>query len=260
MSTDHTDTGRGEESAAGTEEVVAAVPPEPLAAEAEPVEVEPKAEAEESAHGSAEDAADEPAAEASPAEAHSDEMLSELAGRVETLTCAVEEANRLSGERERIIDRLHQENQQLRQGELQQAVLPVFRDLVRLYDDLRQTAVAYTSRAEVTPADAARDFGVFAEMVADILYRQGVERYEAHAGDAFSTKEHRVLGAVQTPEQAKDRTIARSVRDGFRSETRVVRLLEAEVYRYVPQPAAGGEGVAEDAGGRPQTDSSAEGK
>jgi molecular chaperone GrpE (heat shock protein) len=165
------------------------------------------------------------------------EMLNALVGQMDSLVRSVEEANRLAQERERIIDRLHQENQQLRQGELQQAILPIFRDLIRLYDDLRQTARGQSSRSEVTPQQTARDFECFAEMVTDILYRQGVERYEAREGEAFNPKEHRVLGASPTAEQSKDRTIARSIRDGFRTDTRPVRLLEAEVYRYTPRVA-----------------------
>jgi molecular chaperone GrpE len=174
----------------------------------------------------------------SPPDLHDEGLLRDLAERVEYLVRLLEESNRLSQERERIIDRLHQENQQLRQGELQQAMLPVMRDLVRLYDDLTQRARGYASRAEATPQEAARDFDCFAEMVTDILYRQGVERYGAREGDAFSSKEHRALGAVQTPEQERERTVARVVRDGFRSESRVIRILEAEVYRYVPAAAS----------------------
>ncbi len=197
-------------------------------------------------------AAEGDALAASPPDLPDESPLHDLAKRVESLALLLEESNRLSQERERIIDRLHQENQQLRQGELQQAMLPIMRDLVRLYDDLSQSARGYASRAETTPQDAARDFDCFAEMVTDILYRQGVERYGAREGDAFNSKEHRALGAVQTPEQERDRTVARIVRDGFRSESRVIRILEAEVYRYAPASASSavkgvGDGDAGDA-------------
>lgn len=166
-------------------------------------------------------------------------LLQSLAEQVETLARSIAEANHLAQERERIIDRLHQENQQLRQGELQQAIMPLFRDLIRLYDDLQQTARNYGSRAEITSPQAMRDFECFGEMVTDILYRQGVERYEAREGEPFNPKEHRVLEAVPTEEETKDRTLARSIRDGFRNETRIIRLVEAEVYRYRPSaPAA----------------------
>lgn len=163
-----------------------------------------------------------------------DEVLGALNDRLAQLARAMEEANRLSQDRERIIDRLHQENQSLRQGELLQALLPILKDSIRLFDDLKQTSINYASRAEVRTEDAVRDFECLTEMMSDILYRYGVERYQAREGEAFNAKEHKVLGAIPTPEPAKDRTIARMVREGFRRETGVVRLLEAEVYRYVP--------------------------
>lgn len=161
-------------------------------------------------------------------------LLSELNERVESLTQRLEEANRLSLDRERIIDSLHQENQALRQGELQQALLPLLRDSIRLFDDLKQTSLTYAERENLVPANVARDFQCFAETVSDILYRHGVESYSAAEGDPFNSKDHRVLGVVQTSVREKDRTIARTIREGFRSSLTTVRLLEAEVYRYVP--------------------------
>ena len=176
-----------------------------------------------------------------PAQTTSEESsAAPLAGinqRIETLATLLEEANRLSTDRERIIDRLHQENQSLRQGELQHALLPVLRDSIRLFDDLKQTALNYAERDSLVPANVARDFECFAETVYDILYRHGIESYSAVEGDVFNSKEHRVVGVVQTHEKEKDRIIKRTIREGFRSNHAVVRLLEAEVYRYVPDPA-----------------------
>jgi molecular chaperone GrpE (heat shock protein) len=160
-------------------------------------------------------------------------LLNEMNEGIKTLALLLEEANRLATDRERIIDRLHQENQTLRQGELQQSLLPILRDSIRLYDDLKQTAQNYAERENLMPANVARDFHCFADTVCDILYRHGVESYSAAEGDAFNSKEHRVVSVVQTHLREKDRTIARTVREGFRGNSTVVRLSEAEVYKYV---------------------------
>ena len=141
------------------------------------------------------------------------------------------ESNRIATERERIVDRLHQENQQLRSGELQQAMLPLFRDLIRLHDDLRQTGQRHERQDS---AEAGRDFQAYSEAAADILYRYGVERYEAAEGTAFNPKEHRALAAIPTPDASLDRMIAKVIRLGFKTEARVIRLLEVEVYRVSP--------------------------
>lgn len=155
-----------------------------------------------------------------------------LATCVRELTEQVEEANRLGQDRERVVDRLHQENQQLRVGELQQALTPVLRDLIRLFDDLQRTAAAYATRAEPLPPEVVRDLECYRDTVLDILYRQGVEPYDAPAEAAFDPKLHRALGSVATSTPCQDRSVARVVRVGFRSEARVIRSLEAEVYRF----------------------------
>jgi molecular chaperone GrpE len=173
------------------------------------------------------------------------EALPALTRRVEYLAGLFEEANRISQDRERIIDRLHSENQQLRLGELQQAMLPLFRDLVRLFDDLQQTGSSYADRSEVRGEDVAKDFQCYRDSVADILYRYGVERYTAAEGVTFNSKEHKALGSVPTSEPSKDRTIARSIRDGFRNETRIIRILEAEVYRFTAEAPPANESDAQ---------------
>lgn len=158
-------------------------------------------------------------------------LLQELASRMDRLTTFLEEVNKISQDRERIIDRLHQENQQLRVGEIQQVVAPLLRDLVRLYDDLNQTARAYATHPEVKIESVSKDIECFRDAVSDILYRQGIELYKVDEGTPFNPKEHKALGVVPTFDHAQDRTIARVIREGFRTESRIVRILEAEVYR-----------------------------
>jgi molecular chaperone GrpE (heat shock protein) len=121
-----------------------------------------------------------------------------LLARIDALIAAVEQSNRLAKQRERSIDRLHEENQRLRQGELQQAVTPVFRDLVRLCDHL-QDMQAHAQNAELTtPSDIGRDLKDCQDLVTDMLYRHHVDRFEAQAGEPFDPKEHRALRAIVT--------------------------------------------------------------
>ncbi|HEY0460095.1 MAG TPA: nucleotide exchange factor GrpE [Pyrinomonadaceae bacterium] len=155
-----------------------------------------------------------------------------LEKRLIELMGLVEESNRIANERERIIDRLHQENQQLKQGELEQAIMPVWRDLIRLFDDLKQTANRYVEREELQKQSIVKDFECYRDIVEDILYRYGVERYTAESGVPFNSKEHKALGVVETSESVNDKTLARVLRDGFKTENRNIRFLEVEVFRF----------------------------
>jgi molecular chaperone GrpE (heat shock protein) len=161
-----------------------------------------------------------------------------------SLSEQLKETNRISQERESVIDRLHRENQKLKQGELQQAVLPIFRDLIRLYDDLKSTASKYSDRAAADGESVVKDLSLYGETVVDILYRYGVEQIEARAGDDFDSKEHKAVAAAPTAEQGQDRKISRIIRDGFRAEARIIRNVEVEVLRYATPKV---EGAARDA-------------
>jgi molecular chaperone GrpE len=160
------------------------------------------------------------------------EAIQSLTEQVAKLSVLLEEANGLSRERERIIDRLHQENQQLRGGEIWQALTPLLRDLVRLYDDLNQTEQRYQECGDTDGKEVARDFAAFRDSVEDLLYRQGIERYDVPEATTFNSKEHKALGVISTVEERLDRSIARIVRSGFRTDSRIIRILEAEVYRF----------------------------
>jgi molecular chaperone GrpE (heat shock protein) len=175
--------------------------------------------------------ADEVRALAAQAAAGADEVRA-LAAQVVDLSARVGELVRISRDREVVINRLHEENQKLRAGELQQALAPVFRDLFRLYDDLESSAAALLA------SGPARDLEAFRDSVADILYRQGVDRFEAPAGARFDPHEQRGVAPVPTPDPARDRTVAEPLRAGFRTGSRVLRPADVKVFRYSPPPAA----------------------
>lgn len=160
-------------------------------------------------------------------------LFETLAQQLSVLTEHLVETNSISQQREQVLDRLHQENQKLRTGELQQAMSPLIRDLIRLYDDLGLTVKNYSlGTTQLTIEAVVKDFKFYQEMVEDILYRYGIEKYEVSEGTSFNPKEHRALAQVVTNDCSQDRTIAKVIRDGFRDESRVIRTLEAEVYRY----------------------------
>jgi molecular chaperone GrpE (heat shock protein) len=159
-------------------------------------------------------------------------LLAAVQADLGRLRRAVEEANQLERKREVIVDRLHAENQTLRTGELRSALLPMIRSFIGLHDDLARSARSVAERPAGDTAELAALLESYRESIADILYRHEVERYEAAAGQPFDPREQRAVGAVPTGDAALDRNIARMVRPGFRIEQRVVRALEAEVFRY----------------------------
>jgi len=134
-----------------------------------------------------------------------------------SLARALQEVNEIGRDRERIIDRLHEENRRLKEGELRKALEPICRDLVRLYDELEK----------------APEMSYFKDQVCDMLFRHfELEVYSAECGQAvFDPSEHKALRAVPTDDPEQNRRVARVLRQGFRTTERVFRALEVEVYR-----------------------------
>lgn len=182
-------------------------------------------------------------AEASPEGQSADAVVETdpgaLAGLREALgelVVELREQNAIARDRERVIDRLHAENQSLRLGELQAAMAPLFKDLITLHDDLDQTASRYEHPAPDASLSASQDFRSFCQVLLDILARFGVERFDAEPVSPYNAREHRAVRSVPTAEMSQDRCIAEVIRCGFRSETRVMRPLEAVVMTFRPSP------------------------
>ncbi|GAA4616331.1 hypothetical protein GCM10023195_72570 [Actinoallomurus liliacearum] len=160
-----------------------------------------------------------------------DEIRSLLAGLTETVGREHERA----AHRERVIDRLYEDNQRLRHGELQAAFEPVRAALYRLYDLVRREAERETVDAAHTPVLLA----AIADELAEVLARTGVERMPVAAGEAFDPARHRPAGVQDVDDAELDGTVARVQRAGFVRGDRIARRAEVIVARVAAEPVGG---------------------
>jgi len=178
------------------------------------------------------------APEAPSAKEETSSEESEWLAQIKLLHRRLDDQERLGRERERVIDRLHEENQRLKQGELQKQMMPVYRDLMRLYDDLQKTATEYSGKTEIAADSAARDWEFFATTITDLLFRYGVEVLAVEPGMPFDAKNHRAASMRKTGEQDRDKTVAKVLSAGFAADNKVLRAAGIEVFRYDPSLAA----------------------
>lgn len=160
-----------------------------------------------------------------------DDIRSLLAGLKETIGREHERA----AHRERIIDRLHEENQLLRRGELHTALEPVRASLYRLHDMVRREA----ERDAVDPAHVPELLAAIADELAEVLARTGVERMPVEAGEAYDPARHRPAGTHDVGEAELDGTVASVRRAGFVRGEKVVRRAEVIVARAAARPGGG---------------------
>jgi molecular chaperone GrpE (heat shock protein) len=125
-----------------------------------------------------------------------------------------------------VVDRLHTENEQLRQAGSKATVQPALRELIKLADDWRSRAVAI--REDADPGRLCADV---VEDVTLILERQGIEAFSAEPGIEFDRRRHRAVGTRTTEDETLDGRVAEVRRPGYCSEERVVRFAEVVVYK-----------------------------
>jgi molecular chaperone GrpE len=165
--------------------------------------------------------------------------LGDLAGRLGRVEEQLAEFHRRSAHRELVIDRLHEENQQLRGGIGKIILEPVIADLIRLDDQLNREV----RRLESGGQDP-RLLWSFAEDVRQILDRCGIDVFSAEPGDPFDRDRHRPLAVVACQDESRHNTVAEVVAAGFaeRETGRVRRPVHARFYQYTPgEPGTGGD-------------------
>jgi molecular chaperone GrpE len=159
--------------------------------------------------------------------------LSDLADRLGHIEKHLAEFHRRAAHRESVIDQLHEENQRLRAGLSRIVLEPVITDLIRLHDQLSREAgrlAADGQKADLTWS--------FADDVAQILERCGIDMFTVDPGDPFDSSHHHVLAVVRSADESRHNTVAEVIAVGFvdRQTGHVRRPLRARFYQYVPEP------------------------
>jgi molecular chaperone GrpE len=167
--------------------------------------------------------------------------LDDFAWRFSKLEEQLAEFHRRSAHRELVIDRLHEENQQLRTGLSRVILEPVVADLIRLFDHVDREV----RRLRANGQDE-RLLWSFAEDIAQILDRCGLEMYSAEPGDPFDRDRHRPLAVVDCTDESQHNTVAEVTAAGFaeRETGRIRRPLQALFHRYSPPDEPGLSGGA----------------
>lgn len=148
------------------------------------------------------------------------------------------EGNARAAARERVIERLHEENQLLKAGERQSLLRPVVTDLYRLRDDLLKQAAELP--ADFGAERAAALLESYGQTVELALERAGVLPVRPDVGDRFDAGAHRAAGVVPAATPEADATVAGIVRDGYRDTVtdRVLAPATVLVARWTPAPDA----------------------
>jgi len=143
-------------------------------------------------------------------------------------------ANDRAAARERVIDRLYEENQRLRNGERQSLLRPVVVDLYRLRDDLLRQAPNLPERITAERMKALLES--FAYSAEQALERCGVHLVRPAPGDEFDPRRHRAAGSAPTDAPDQDGRVAEVLADGYLDSVdgRVLSPAAVRLARWTP--------------------------
>jgi molecular chaperone GrpE len=155
--------------------------------------------------------------------------------KLDALATVFDREIRAESTREKVVDRLHAELQEYKQGLLLGILRPVFVDLIQLHDDMGKM-VAAQAEADGEVARLLALIRGFQQGIEDILYRQGVEPF-TQPDDAFDPRRQRALSTVATVDPDRNKRVAARLRKGFQAGDKVIRPEMVTVYSYKERPA-----------------------
>ncbi len=199
--------------------------------------------------------------------------LAAIRSELSALNAALEREHERAAFREDIIDRLHAENQQLRRSELEATLEPVRSALYRLYDLAEREAdrwmaagaagaagqaalrpdgttgaagLVATTRLAGPPHTVPDSslftmfseqvgalFTAFAEEIADVLGRTGVEPFEVQPGEPYDAALHRPVDTVDVEDASWDGMVVETLSSGFMRGEQIVRRADVVVGQLV---------------------------
>lgn len=158
-----------------------------------------------------------------------------LGRKLDTLQTAFDREIRAESTREKVVDRLHAELQEYKQGLIFGILRPVFIELIQLHDDIGKLATGTNPGPDANP-EVTRLVGVvlgYQQALEDILYRHGVEAF-THDGDTFDPRRQRAVTTVATDDPGLTKKVAARVRPGFQAGDKVIRPEVVTVYAHKP--------------------------
>ena len=121
-----------------------------------------------------------------------------------------------------VIEKLHDENQRLLEGELKSIIRPILRDVIDLFDTL---VLSGDTTNDVIPRIEGK--------ILELLRRNGLQNFQPAGDDAYDTKVHRAVKMIPTGNRDEDRRIRNTIRAGFRwDDGKLFRVADVELYRF----------------------------
>ncbi|MGM0451810.1 MAG: nucleotide exchange factor GrpE [Thermodesulfobacteriota bacterium] len=166
--------------------------------------------------------------------------ISALRQQLQKLASEFERKLKYDAHKNKIIDNLHDELQEFRDGVIKKHLHSMVMDLIKIIDDIRKYRAHYAEQdTETSPAQTAQNLLDFMEDIAsdleDLFAWQGVSPFRC--GDKrFDNSRQRIVKKIATDDPEKDKLVAASIRPGYTWEDKIIRPEMIAVYVYNDEP------------------------
>ena len=159
--------------------------------------------------------------------------LTTISGQIQELARSFESKLKYDAHKNKIIDGLHQDLQEYRQGLLQKYLQRIFIDVIKIIDDMRKFAAHHTNTHthDETVEKLIKFIINTASDLEDLFTWEGIIPYTCEE-DRLDTGRQRVVDKIVTDDPEKDRTIAARLRPGYEYEGKVLRPEMVNIYIF----------------------------
>ena len=153
--------------------------------------------------------------------------------RIAQLSEAFETKLKYDAHKNKVIDELHGELQEYRDGLVKKYIHSMVTDVIKIIDDIRKFK-AYYEPGPITEQTAARLLEFLEEIAGDLedLFTwQGITAFTCGVTHFDNTRQ-RVVKKVETSDPTMDKTIAETMRPGYEWDGKILRPELVTVYVY----------------------------
>ncbi|MFP4158788.1 MAG: nucleotide exchange factor GrpE [Desulfobacterales bacterium] len=159
--------------------------------------------------------------------------VKDLRAQMQALLGEFETKLKYDEHKNRIIDGLHQELQQYREGLIKKHLHSMITDAIKIIDDIRKLKAHYENEppTEQTMPSLLSFLEDIASDIEDLFSWQGVTPFTCGTEDFDNTRQ-RVIKKIETSDPDMDKKIAGTMRPGYEWEGKVLRPEMVAVYVY----------------------------
>ncbi|MFW5908594.1 MAG: nucleotide exchange factor GrpE [Desulfosalsimonas sp.] len=172
------------------------------------------------------------------------DAVNDLRAKMRTLAEEFEAKLKYDDHKNRIIDGLHQELQQYREGLIKKYFHSMVTDAIKIIDDIRKFKTHYEEQppTKETLPSLLEFLEDIAEDIEDLFSWQGVRPFTCDT-EIYDNTRQRVIKKLETDNPQMDKKVAESLRPGYEWEGKMLRPEMVAVYVYKEKTKEQGGGI-----------------